>query len=65
MKRTALDPVRQTVCRGVFNDSLEELEARLEAQSAGPAASLDDSVCLYYLCTTRCESPKCSAFLSP
>jgi len=65
VKRTPLEPVRQTVCRGAFNDCLEELESRLEAQSASPAASLDDSVCVYYLCTTRCESPKCSAFLSP
>lgn len=65
MNPTPPEPVRHPVSGQAHPDSLEELEARLEAQLAGPAASLDDDVCVYYLCTTRCAGTKCTAFLAP
>jgi hypothetical protein len=44
------------------SSSLEELETRLESQIAALPAGLDDTHCLYYLCTTRCSGTKCPVF---
>jgi len=65
VKPTPREPVRHPVFSCRVLDSLEELEARLETQWIAPAASLDDDTCLYYLCTSRCSTTKCTAFLVP
>ena len=45
-----------------LSGSLQELEARLESQMATLPMALDDTHCLYYLCTTRCSGTKCPVF---
>ncbi len=60
MKSVTHDPARRPLSSRTFLDSLEELEARLEAQMAGPL-NMDDDTCVYYLCTTRCSGTKCTA----
>jgi len=42
--------------------NLEELEARLESQLLSMPVPLDDDICLYFLCTTRCSATKCPVF---
>jgi hypothetical protein len=42
--------------------SPDELEKRLETQTAALPVALDDALCLYYLCTTRCSGTKCPVF---
>jgi hypothetical protein len=58
MKQARVDDLRSPISSGSFLSSLEELERRLESQTAGLPMDLDDGTCVYYLCTTRCSDIK-------
>jgi hypothetical protein len=58
MRHPLPDDLHSALSSRVFLSSLEELERRLEAQTAGLPVDLDDGTCVYYLCTTRCSGIK-------
>jgi hypothetical protein len=60
--RTPVTEIVPPLAPGPLLASPDELEERLETQTASLPVALDDALCLYYLCTTRCSGTKCPVF---